>query len=118
MLLRTELTTDLHCGSCLPLVFFAEPVLAIGLDVVGGGGGVDVPVVPAKLLVQLKRGFVCREVEQAIQRVLNLLRVAAAGMQDVVDRGLVLLRSLQLKVLHALGDGADRFKQRVGIAHD
>ena len=73
MLLRTELTTDLPCGSCLPLVFLAEPLLAIGLEVVGGGSRVNVSV-PS----------MAAEVKQAIQRVLDLLRVAAAGVQDVV----------------------------------
>ena len=50
---------------------------------VSGGGGVDVPIVSTELLVHLQHGFIAAEVEQAIERVFDVLRIAGAGAQDV-----------------------------------
>ena len=78
MLLRTELTTALPCGSCLPPVFFAEPWIAIGLDVVGGGIRVDVPVEAAKPLVQLiSRDNVARMRSPVIHSTTRTIQVGA-----------------------------------------
>jgi hypothetical protein len=74
--------------------------------------------VATQLLVQLQHGFVATEVEQAIQRVLDVPDIATAGKQDTVDHRLVLARGLLLKIPHAPGEGTNRFVQGVVVTHD
>ena len=46
------------------------------------------PIVTAELLVHLQHGFVAAEVEQAIQRVLDVPDIATAGAQMSSTTGL------------------------------
>ena len=59
------------------LDFFALPALAIGLDVVGRGCRVDVPVMAAQAPVHLQHGRVAAEVEQAIEAPQTLVPISA-----------------------------------------
>ena len=82
--------------------FVAVPPFAVGIDVVGRGRLVKLPVVPAQLPIHQHHGRVPAEVQQTIQRVLDVLDIAAAGSQDVVNQRPVLLRPALLNVAHAV----------------
>jgi hypothetical protein len=60
---------------------------------------------------------VAAEVEQAIERMLNVMGIAGAGAQDVINNRQVLLRSLLLKSPYALCDGTDHVVQVIANAH-
>ena len=63
---------------------------------------VKLPVVPAQLSDHQHRRLVPTEVQQTVQRVLDVLGIAAVGPQDVVDHRPVLQCRPLLKVTHAV----------------
>jgi hypothetical protein len=48
----------------------------------------------------LQHGFVAAELEQAIERMLDVPGIAGSGAQNVINDRQVLLRSLPLKIPH------------------
>ena len=79
--------------------FVALPIFAVGVDVVGGGGWVDVPVMTTEIFIQLQHGFMAAEVEKVVQRVLYAPDIAALGEQNIIDNRLIVLRCLLLKIV-------------------
>lgn len=65
-------------------------------------------MVAAQSPVERQHRFVATEIQQAIQRSLDVRGVAAAGAQDFIHHRPVRLFNLLLKIAHALSKGVDR----------
>lgn len=100
----------------MTFLFVAIPIFAISIDVIGGGGRVYFPVVTTEILVHAQHRFVAAEVEQAIQRMLDVPGIAGAGAQDVINDRQILLGGLLLKILQTAGEAVDRL-YGVIVAH-
>lgn len=93
----------------------AVPEFSIRVHVAGRGCRVDVPVVPAKRLVQVKHRCVAAEIEQPIQRALDVYGVTAARAQDGVHHLLIQPLCLLLQFVDALRQREDRLESGHGL---
>jgi hypothetical protein len=62
-------------------------------------------------------GIVAAEVEQPVERVLDVLDIAAAGTQDALNNRRVFPHRLSIQRLEAVGKAADGFRYGLVVAH-
>ena len=71
--------TSIHLACCVIswFLFVRVPHFPVSVDVAGGGDGVNLPVVAAEPLEENQCGIVSAKPEQAVKRVLDVVRVSA-----------------------------------------